>query len=62
VFWLGGCSLTPNEDIVRYRCGKGEATLPAFGKEKFIFSGFGKLCATLIGFDPSNLSYYLGHK
>ena len=42
MFYQGGGSLAPKEDIVRSRCAGGEATLPAFGKKKnlMLFGSF----------------------
>jgi len=49
-FCGGSDSLAPNEDIVRLKCGRGEAILPAFEKKLF-FSSFGDFCTILIDLD-----------
>ena len=59
IFVLGGLSSTPNEDIVRFRCGKESYTLFAQIIMKFFvkifqflcsFLSFGVVYAFLIGF------------
>jgi len=57
--WCGG-SLAPNEDIVRLRCGAGEAILAAF--EKNYFCWFWVVLYYLTGLDLLYLDYCLLYK